>query len=339
MSTTWGSDAWGDNSWASNLNTIDVNGINASFNIGQAQYVPRTGWGGTNWNNGEWGDLGSPEVIPTGISISGNLGSPLIDTEVNLGWSSDTWGTETWGISGQNASLTGIALSSNLGSVTTAISADVVPTGEQITGNIGTVEAFASFVQEVTGLSMTMSVNFDPEIVDLNGISLSANLGTVVATPNTIAELSTEVIAYWGSSTWGFGKWGNELVQTLAMNADEGEVDPGPDATVTGIGFGMAVATGTVVSGTAEIDVTGIAMTATLGQETIDLNTPVDVTGIGLSANLGSVTTVANANVFPAGIELTMSLNSANALIWNEVNTGSAPLDPPGWQEVPTRAA
>ena len=30
---------------------------------------------------------------------------------------------------------------------------------------------------------------------------------------------------------------------------------------------------------------------------------------------------------------------TVNALIWNEVNTGSAPLDPPGWVEVPTRAA
>jgi len=29
-----------------------------------------------------------------------------------------------------------------------------------------------------------------------------------------------------------------------------------------------------------------------------------------------------------------MSQGSGNALIWNEVDTGSAPIDPPGWQEV-----
>jgi hypothetical protein len=26
-------------------------------------------------------------------------------------------------------------------------------------------------------------------------------------------------------------------------------------------------------------------------------------------------------------------------LIWNEVDTGTAPVDPPGWQEVSTNAA
>jgi len=31
---------------------------------------------------------------------------------------------------------------------------------------------------------------------------------------------------------------------------------------------------------------------------------------------------------------LTTTVGSGNALIWNEVNTGSAPIDPPGWREV-----
>ena len=132
---------------------------------------------------------------------------------------------------------------------------------------------------------------------------------------------------------------GGVILTGIAMTADEGTVDPSPDATVTGIGFGMAVATGTVVIGTAETDITGIAMTAALGQETIDLNTPVDVTGIAMTAVLSEESVVGDATAQCTGIALTMSLNSVNALIWNDVNTGSAPIDPPGWQEVPTRAA
>jgi hypothetical protein len=123
------------------------------------------------------------------------------------------------------------------------------------------------------------------------------------------------------------------------MTAAEGDVDPGPDATVTGIGFQAAMGVGTVTAGADVDSVTGIAMTAALGQETIDLNTPVDVTGIAMTANLGSVSTKGFATVSLTGIALTMATNSVNALIWNEVNTGSAPLDPPGWVEVPTRAA
>ena len=38
-------------------------------------------------------------------------------------------------------------------------------------------------------------------------------------------------------------------------------------------------------------------------------------------------------------LEKAKSDSQNNVLIWNEVNTGTAPVDPPGWQEVPTNAA
>ena len=296
-------------------------------------------WGSQTWGYENWGTLGDQNVSLTGISASANVGTLTTDTEVNKGWGSDTWGTETWGISGLLVEVTGISLSANVGTLTTTANADVVPTSIPITGNVGTVEAFASFTQELTGVSAIMSVNFDPEVVDLSGISLSANLGTAVLDANTIAEVSTTVASYWGSNTWGSGAWGNEPVETLAMTANEGTVDPSPDATVVGIGFGMAVATGTVVTGEANVTVVGEGFSAALGIGELDAVTFADVTSISMTANLGSVTTFGNANVFPTGIELTMALNSANPVIWNEVNTGSAPLDPPGWVEVPTRAA
>ena len=297
-------------------------------------------WGSQTWGYENWGTLGDQDVSLTGIAISSNLGSPSIDTEINVGWGSDTWGFETWGISGQNADVTGISLSANLGTLAITADASTTITGEQLSSNLGTEEAFASFTQELTGLSMTMSVNFDPEIVDLNGISLSANLGTSVLDANTIVELTTEVTPGWGVSVgWSEQKWGQASIQ-MAMSMDEGTVDPSPDATVTGIGFGMAVATGTVVTGEANVTVVGEGFSATLGTGTLDAVTFADATAIAMTANLGSIANViGNANVTPTGIQLTMALNSANALIWNEVNTGSAPIDPPGWQEVPTRAA
>jgi hypothetical protein len=297
-------------------------------------------WGSQTWGYENWGTLGDQNVSLTGIAISSNLGSPSIDTEVNVGWGSDTWGFETWGISGQNADVTGISLSANLGTLAITADASTAITGEQLSSNLGTLDAFASFTQELTGLSMTMSVNFDPEIVDLNGISLSANLGTSVLDANTIVELTTEVTPGWGASVgWSEQEWGQASIQ-MAMSMDEGTVDPSPDATVTGIGFGMAVATGTVVTGEANVTVVGEGFSAALGTGTLDAVTFADATAIAMTANLGSIANVTgNANVTPTGIELTMALNSVNALIWNEVNTGSAPIDPPGWQEVPTRAA
>ena len=41
-----------------------------------------------------------------------------------------------------------------------------------------------------------------------------------------------------------------------------------------------------------------------------------------------------HVDVQVTGLSLTMNQGSGSALIWNEVNTGSAPITPPGWQEV-----
>ena len=36
----------------------------------------------------------------------------------------------------------------------------------------------------------------------------------------------------------------------------------------------------------------------------------------------------------PTGFGLTCGLGAGSAIIWNEVDTGSAPIDPPGWVDV-----
>jgi hypothetical protein len=112
-----------------------------------------------------------------------------------------------------------------------------------------------------------------------------------------------------------------------------GVVDPAPDAMITG-NF-MIGALGTLgMQGDVSPSVTGIAMSANLGTLTVDVKTPVDVTGIALTAALGNETAFTNVTATFNGFGLTMNVNSANALIWNEINTGSAPIDPPGWREV-----
>ena len=79
---------------------------------------------------------------------------------------------------------------------------------------------------------------------------------------------------------------------------------------------------------------TGFGMSANLGTATIDLRTIVPVTQNPMLARVASVSAFTDVNATFNGFGLTMNINSANALIWNEVNTGSAPIDPPGWREV-----
>ena len=108
--------------------------------------------------------------------------------------------------------------------------------------------------------------------------------------------------------------------------------------TVTGIGIAASsLAVGTVVAGNADVTVIGEGIAAGLGLGTLDaVNTLVDLTGISMSANLGSIAEVTGTAVVNlTGFDLTMQLGTnTNILIWNQVDTGTAPVDPPGWVEV-----
>ena len=356
----WGNQTWGFLKWGELGNAfVDVsNPNNVPWGIDK--------WGFGEWNNGE------------ALSMSLNNSGITIINEVNVGWGSDTWGTETWGQSGNLHQVTGIAMTMAEGSGGISINGDssLIATGNALTMSApATVEAFASFVAEPSGLPMTMNQTFDPAFAQPTGIAMSAGLGTAVGDNITIAEITSKIPGYWGyKSTWGTLTWGNGQTELLAMAMSENfsGADPAPDAEVTGQQMSISLA----IPGQNNFDITGDAntgagdttmawgdatwgnsrwnngqfiadpnygqtMTMTLGQETVDLNTPVDITGFALTAGLNSVAEViTETKVFPSGNALTFSLGTAtNVLIWNEVNTGTAPVDPPGWQEVDTNAA
>ena len=350
---SWGAHSYNQGAWNQNQDlTVFVSNPNN---------VP---WGGDKWGFGEWNN-------GEAMSMSLNNDGVVVTGEVNVGWGSDTWGTETWGESGNVHQVTGLAMTAAEGSSGISINGDssLIATGNPLTVSAPpTVEAFSAFVAEPTGLQMVAQLNFNPAFAQLGGISMSVNLGTVVADNITIAEVSAKSASTWGHSSWGFGVYGNQPVNTLVMAMSENfsGVDPAPDAEVTGQAMAMFLSNVEVHgdANTSAGDTTmswgdatwgnsrwgngvfnadpnyGQTMTMTLGQETVDLNTPIDVTGIALTVNLGTVTTTQETKVFPSGNALTFALGTAtNVLIWNEVNTGTAPVDPPGWQEVNTNAA
>jgi len=444
MATTWGAYAWGDNSWASDQNTIDVNGISASFDLGNLLAYPSVGWGAQVWGNGEWGELDSPEVIPTGISLSTNLGTPSITAEVNVGWSaktwgypdgggwgnlfdvnqpltgfnltstlgeetvtgeinagwgrstwgangwgiqgtlllsgiqmsanigsvsinnqinigwgSDTWGYETWGASGLLVPLTGIELSSNIGSVSFNISGKAEPTGQELTITQGDAEGYIDFREIVSGFSLPMTLQYSEVVINAVGFGLTMQEGDETSDANTIAEVSSLSPVTWGNSAWGYGVYGNQPVTTLAMSMQEGNVDPAPDAMVTGNAAAMFVGDETVTGDANTGTITPIkwgeqawgdstwgngtylsgasysqAATISLGTAVGDANTIASITGQLMTMQEGDEGTTANARVNVTGINLTFSVGTVYNLIWNEVNTGTTSI----WTEVDTAA-
>lgn len=297
-------------------------------------------WGELTWNVGQFGLQNDGNTTLSGVSLSSNLGTLSVDAEINQGWGSDTWGTETWGISGLTVDLTGIGLTATLDSVTTKSDVDdFTVTGEELTITQGDTLGSSTVDVDLTGQPMTATLQYQEAIVDPTGQELTANDGTADLDANTIAEVSATSASSWGyKSAWGFGVYGNQQITTLAMAMQENDVDPAPDAEATGQAMAMFQGEETV-TGDANVNVTGEAMTANQGQAELDANTIAAVTGQELTAQENDVEEVTgNANVLLSGNTLTMDEGSLRTLIWNQVNTGTAPVVPPGWQEVDTAA-
>jgi hypothetical protein len=118
------------------------------------------------------------------------------------------------------------------------------------------------------------------------------------------------------------------------VQATLGTVDPAPDASITGnlITANLGTLVGRAGAGASP---TGQAMTAALGTAVAVPSQEVPLTGIPAEARLSSAFNILiHVDVPVTGLGLTMNQGSGSALIWNEVNTGSAPITPPGWQEV-----
>jgi hypothetical protein len=352
---TWGTLTWSTGNWGDQTNsTISLTGIGASFNSGTVitTSTVELGWGRDLWSSRAWG---APDqiVLLGSFSITANLGDETTAGEINAGWGRLTWSENAWGEQG-DVVLSGIAMSASLGDESTVVDVSPTVTGISMTSSLGDESIEISFEIEVTGNALTSNLGIADAGPDamLQGIGATGSVGNVEA-----YNLEGWGRYFWGQFEWGAtGEWESvELtgialsanVGTLAatgtasvdvtgeaMTAEEGIVDPAPDATVTGIGFNASLAVGTVVAGNADVTVIGEGFAAGLGVGTLDAVTLVDLTGISMSANIGSITAKGFANVSLTGFGLTMAEGTNRTLIWNQVNTGTAPT----WTEVDTAA-
>jgi hypothetical protein len=359
-SSGWGRATWGSSIW-NGYGTVLPTGVSANFDVGNVTIDAEiiSGYGGSPWGATGWGAYGTA-YISNGFSLSANLGSVSIDNQINIGWGSDTWGYETWGASGLIVVPTGIEASFTIGTLGASGDAETgTLTGEELTITQGDAKGFASFIAEVTGQPMAMTLQYSEVVINAVGFGLTMQEGDEVATPNTIAEVSATSAVTWGNSAWGYGVYGNQQVTTLAMSMQEGDVDPAPDAMVTGNAAAMFVGDETVTGDANTGTITNIAWgeqawgestwgngtylsgasysqaaTISLGTAVGDANTIASITGQLMTMQEGDEGTTANARVNVTGINLTFSVGTVYNLIWNEVNTGTTSI----WTEVDTAA-
>ena len=314
-------------------------------------------WGVGTWGQNQWNDLADPTFTVTGIALTASLGDETTVGEINTGWGRAGWNDFAWGIAG-NLIAPGDAMTATLASVVASIDVSTGPSTDNnqlITANLGSVSIDIATTIFQTGLPLTGALGTADAGPDAmaTGIAMSMGLGTIDAFNQT----------GWGRQGWNVNAWGvegqfaNVDVTGIAMTAAAGtlgatgdatltlntlnvaqatlgNVDPAPDANIVGEPMVMAVGNALGLAG-AGASPTGIALTAGLGTVTAVPGQEVPLTGIPAEVRLSSAfNIVIHIDVQLTGLSLTMNQGSGSALIWNEVNTGSAPITPPGWQEV-----
>jgi len=354
---TWSALSWNSGNWndQSDIDFIPT-GINLTTSLASVSAFPNEGWGSDSWGIENWGESGLG-VNVTGNALTTTIGGPA------FGWSQSSWNSSelSWGgfsnvtiALGQQVDVTGIGLTVNLNSVTEVITVDAFTSGIELTTSLGTVDADPD--ASVTGIQLTSAVgtvlayNLEGwgretwgedvwgadgiwETASVTGQQLTIAQGTVEAGINALAVVSSIAGVGWGVVGWGQQGW-NASEEDIAMTINQGEVDPSPDATVTGIGMTCDLAIGTVVIGTADVNVTGIDLTIALGTASGEAITLVDVTGIALTSDLGTVFAGGNTEVNVTGNILTLTQNSASVQSWTKINTGTVVT----WTEIDTAA-
>ena len=314
-------------------------------------------WGVGTWGQNQWNDLADPTFTVTGIALTASLGDETTVGEINTGWGRLNWGDFGWGIAGTFIA-TGDAVTATLGSVAITAGASTGPStnnNQLITTTLNDVTIDIRSVVFPSGFPLTAAegtADAGPDAM-ATGIAMSMGLGTVDAFNQT----------GWGRQGWNVNAWGvegqfaNVDVTGIAMTAATGTLGMTGNANLTLNTLNVAQATLGIVDPAPDAGVTGNLITANLGAAVGQAGAGATPSGIAMTAGLGTVTAVPGQEIVPTGfpvearlssafnilihvdvqvtgLGLTMNQGSGSALIWNEVNTGSAPLDPPGWQEV-----
>ena len=114
-------------------------------------------------------------------------------------WGEDAWSEASWG------QVTGVVTTS--GTVTTQANASVNLTGVSLTSSVGSTSIDIGVTFEITGISLASSIGSSSialgRIEQVTGISLSSNIGTATVDETILTGEG------WGRGEWGEFAWGD----------------------------------------------------------------------------------------------------------------------------------
>ena len=170
--------------------------------------------------------------------------------------------------------------------------------------------------------------------ISLTGFDLTMQENDVSIEANVVVSITGEPLTITQGTTQAFTDVTTEDVTGIAMSSNLNSVDVTANADLSLTGFDLTMQEDSVTIGAnANVSLSGQALTATLNSIVVDLNQQVDVTGFDLTMQEGTATAPDSLAIL-TGIEMTMAQGSIQNIIWNPVDTGNAPIDPPGWKKV-----
>jgi hypothetical protein len=256
-----------------------------------------TGWGNKTWGAAEWGDLSNETVSVSGISATTSIGTSTnqANADVDVTGSQLTF-TNAGAVAGASAdvSVTGIQLTFSPGDEVIGIGVNV--TGSQSTTNIGTATVDeTTLTGEGWGRDAWGSFAWgDNYSVALNGISLTSSIGEETA----FTDVAVDVTGSELTSTFANPSFSIQIDQDIFVLASEDQLD--------------ALTGSLTLTGNANIDVTGIELSGSIGQVVPEPKLEVPVTGISASMTIGDISLIQSTVEPVTGQELTATAGQAD---------------------------
>ncbi len=200
---------------------------------------------------------------------------------------------------------TGVAATGSVGSVAITASATVLPTGVAVTATLGDETSIASAVVAVTGVSATASVNSVAGIIEGVGVIFSV----------TGLSATAKLGADYSGGAYGAGNYSHLF--TIITAAGAGVVSTGVSTTAS-VGDEVVAASCAVV-------VTGLTASAGLGDETTRTVNLIPVTGVSASTFVGNTTDTLIVDVTAGATVLVTGVAAAGSAglftVWGDLAT------------------
>jgi hypothetical protein len=253
--------------------------------------ISQTTWGAMAWGQGAWNQQGNEQTTLTGLQMTGSLNAAGVNVEQFPGWGTLAWGENSWGnVEGTAETLPSFLATASLGSLSTDVRTDVVLTGLQMTGALGTPALKFDFKLTLTdsllatatlgqlgvnagddvqvGLASLLATGsvgaIDPaDVVGLTGLEITGRVGNLQEGILTIVDLQGTSLLATGAvgAITPFNSTGvtitDSLLATGTLNA-AGVITPDQVIGLTGYEItGSINAADIWASGYADVDITG----------------------------------------------------------------------------------